>query len=196
MESVQDSNHDPSYHLLRLRHYIRLKNFNMFSWTLNLIYISWINYISSFHTKFYYIVYPIKAAFLILYIILFAFYLDNAFRITAYIIFLIMMLIVTAFRFEYVNAIWSLLCFMVPVFGLPALLVICFTCQCFKYCWEGKKEINEKEAKKEQNKNKLNEKPSPNIDEHSHKLPQHRIINLMIYRSQLIKKINWKRMKL
>ena len=87
-----------------------------------MIYISRINYISSFHTKFYYIVYPMKAAFLILYIILFAFYLDNAFRITAYIFFFVMMLIVTVFRFEYVNGIWSLLCFMVPVLGLPELL--------------------------------------------------------------------------
>ena len=64
---------------------------------------------------------------------------------------------------------------MVPVFGLPELLLICFTWKWFKYCWEGKKEINENEAKNEQNKNKLdnqlNKKPSPNVNEHSHKLP-------------------------
>ena len=85
-----------------------------------------------------------------------------------------MMLIVTVFRFDRVNEIWSIVCFILPVFGLPALIAICITWKWFKYCWEGKKEINNKEAKKEQNENKLdnqvNIESSPNADEHSHKL--------------------------
>ena len=82
-----------------------------------------------------------------------------------------MMLIVTVFRFEYVNGIWSLLWFMVPVFGLPALLVICITWKCFKYCWKGKEEISERNARKEFYKNKLNKNSSPNANEHSNKQP-------------------------
>ena len=63
---------------------------------------------------------------------------------------------------------------MVPVFGLPELLLICFTWKWFKYCWEGKEEINERNAKKVQNKNKLNNQlnieSSPNVDGYYHKL--------------------------
>ena len=90
------------------------------------------DWISKFHAKFYWIVYPIEVAILLLYIVLFGFYLDNAFRIVSYVFFLILLISVSFHRFRKVHGYWLVLFAALPVILLWCIFFwLCFCCIIF-----------------------------------------------------------------
>ena len=69
------------------------------------------NYLSDLHKKYYYIIYPAKIIILVLYLVLFAFYLHNVFRIVTYVFLFVTMAMISFYRFEYVSWPWVFLVF-------------------------------------------------------------------------------------
>ena len=73
------------------------------------------DFLSDLHAKLYYVVYPIKIAILILYLVMYAFYLDNPFSIVSYILCFIAMTIISFYRIRSLNIVtemWGLIAYI------------------------------------------------------------------------------------
>ena len=143
-----------------MHRFIFLRGVITFCRVLYCVYLNWWlvreigNYVSSIHTKFYCIIYSIKAVFIIFFIIFFGFYIDSAFRIASYILFIMMLTFIALFRIKSVYMAWTIVFFIGPFFWLSEFMIRCFDWKCFKL-WKKKKvkninrsDFNQKNEKK------------------------------------------------
>ena len=114
--------------------------------------------LNSLHEKFYIIIYGIKAGMIILYVILFAFYLDNKFKIAMYISFMAVMIALSLYRIEIVQISWYGIMIILPLF----FLFIVNLCIVPIYMWWKSWADNRRNAHNERNYQNVQRPPAQN----------------------------------